>query len=652
MLGHGTAAAARPAAEPGLAKVASALRDAMPLAAAPSIVPGRPSLRQGDAVVEVELRFTALTPALVAEAAARGARIERASLRYARLVAAVPLTTLPALATLPGLTAIHPLYGGQTSAGSVQTQVDETMAVAPTRGAFDVDGTGVRIGLLSNSISNRHGGSLIGEGCQRILTGSAPQNSGDLPPEVVVIDPGTGGNDEGAGMAEIVHDLAPGAALLFASAFPDEATFAENITALRACGADIIADDVLFFAEPMFQDGIIAQSASAAVADGALFFSAATNAGDAGIDQFYRDSDARDEEAEPPTGVDLHDFGSGVGYTAVTLPAGCDMRFILQWSEPFSGTLGAGAASDLDLYVYSAPPPGRPLASSTNTQGCAAGDDPSGDPLEIAVVRGGVTPRTLYLAIDHLCGDENVRLRLVALSGACILGRNPIELERPPFGSAAIYGHPAADGVLATAAVDQRELASGGAFQGDPTRIDPQAYSSIGGALPYYFDAAGAPLAGAPVLRVKPELTAADGGDTAFFGLDSDDNGFPNFHGTSAAAPAAAAIAALLRQAAPSRSNAAIVAALRDSARDVGPTGDDPRAGDGLVDPQAALTALLAVGVGDCNADGQVGIDELVLGVRIALGDSPPATCPAIDDDGNGTVTIDELIGAVSAALS
>jgi len=80
-------------------------------------------------------------------------------------------------------------------------------------------------------------------------------------------------------MMEIIYDMAPGASLFFATADVSEAGFAQNILNLRAAGCDIIVDDVFYFDEPVFQDGIVAQSVASVTADGALYFSSAGNEG-------------------------------------------------------------------------------------------------------------------------------------------------------------------------------------------------------------------------------------------------------------------------------------------------------------------------------------------------------------------------------------
>lgn len=74
--------------------------------------------------------------------------------------------------------------------------------------------------------------------------------------------------------------------------------------------------------------------------------------------------------------------------------------------------------------------------------------------------------------------------------------------------------------------------------------------------------------------------------------------------------------------------------------------------------PAIALTVLTARPgaaqsecVGDCNGDGQVTIDELVVGVRLALGDIDTPLCDALDSNDSGTVEINELIMGVTNAL-
>jgi hypothetical protein len=86
-----------------------------------------------------------------------------------------------------------------------------------------------------------------------------------------------------------------------------------------------------------------------------------------------------------------------------------------------------------------------------------------------------------------------------------------------------------------------------------------------------------------------------------------------------------------------------------------------------LTQPRAARRALAALTlavatlgataparaqcVGDCNGDLMVAINELIIGVNIALGSQPASACPSFDVNGDGEVTINELITAVNNAL-
>ena len=77
----------------------------------------------------------------------------------------------------------------------------------------------------------------------------------------------------------------PGAGLAFYTAENSEADFANGIGKLAApvasggAGAKIIVDDVGYFDEPFFQDGLVAQAIDAVVAQGVAYFSAAGNNG-------------------------------------------------------------------------------------------------------------------------------------------------------------------------------------------------------------------------------------------------------------------------------------------------------------------------------------------------------------------------------------
>ena len=144
-----------------------------------------------------------------------------------------------------------------TSEGDVAHQADVA------RLTYGVDGAGIGIGVLSDGADSN----------------SDVQVSGDLPDRMTVLPGQAGSGDEGTAMLEIVHDLAPGSELYFATGTSGQAQFAANIEALCEAGADIIVDDVFYFREAAFQDGIVAQGVNAAVAAGCVVFSSAGNAG-------------------------------------------------------------------------------------------------------------------------------------------------------------------------------------------------------------------------------------------------------------------------------------------------------------------------------------------------------------------------------------
>jgi hypothetical protein len=69
----------------------------------------------------------------------------------------------------------------------------------------------------------------------------------------------------------------------------------------------------------------------------------------------------------------------------------------------------------------------------------------------------------------------------------------------------------------------------------------------------------------------------------------------------------------------------------------------------------APVTVIIPEGtngcVGDCNGDGVVQVNEVIIGVNIALERAQLSTCPSFDVNGNGRVEVNELITAVNNLL-
>ena len=98
-------------------------------------------------------------------------------------------------------------------------------------------------------------------------------------------------------MVEIAYKMAPKARLAFATANTGEVEFANNIRALagipgftydpaiqQGFKADAISDDVGYFDEPFYEDGVINAGVDDAAAAGVAYFSSAAN--DIGINGY------------------------------------------------------------------------------------------------------------------------------------------------------------------------------------------------------------------------------------------------------------------------------------------------------------------------------------------------------------------------------
>ena len=565
-----------------------------------------------------EVTVNAWGPNTEAQFAIKGVNILHASETYKRLtLELVDPNAVYEIAKLPGVVQIDPSYGYATFAGSVTAQSYVAMNVDRAINRYGVTGVGQKVGLLSDSFAAtsgvRDGDTTPAEGQAGILRNARNQDSGDLPEEVeILLDiPGVSAlgqaSDEGAGMAELVHDLAPGAAIAFHTAAVSETSFADGITLLRNAGSTIVCDDVIYFAEPMYQDGPVARAARQCVAAGVPYFSAAGNDKNLGLKFNYQDyNPAVDTEGSTMlTTDDYHRWSNGTPFLAVTFLPFNTVTLILQWNQPYNSVSpGNGAQIDLDLVAYRGPSIASGGVGIVNDVQGTTGS-PFGNPLEILQYTNFTnTPQTFYIAINHVRGMQDgipqspgtpLECRLVAFGAAPLI--EGITSDTSQYGGPTIFGHAVADGVMAVGAVPWYDTPRFDTNLGAGPGIDPQDFTSRGGNLTIQFNDSGAY---APRTRFVPDIAATQGDNTTFFGSPLDllgyqgepDN-FPNFFGTSAAAPNAAAIAALMLDMKPDLTPAGIRSIMQNTAIDVvgrrGAVGVDDVTGAGLIDAQRIL---------------------------------------------------------------
>nr|WP_323123474.1 S8 family serine peptidase [Burkholderia alba] len=517
-----------------------------------------------------------------------------------------------------------------TRSGSVQGQGDYAQLSRSLRQALGkqgnkLDGKGITVGILSDSFNcnrqlNQDADYVAKFGHQDtmeddIATGDLPGNG-----RIRILKDASDcsdAEDEGRAMAEIVHDVAPGANIAFYTADEGMADFAQGIETLAlprnqtnmqgvaGGGAQVIVDDVGYFYEPAFQSGIVGAAIDNVVKNrGVAYFSAAGNdaLGSAKTNYVNNSAQFSDQSADP----------NGTGTPGRPLdfdPSGKSKLYIIPIHSVEKFSDAPLWPFNFSLYWD------QPIDNSASSLQLCLGDR-NGKPLKVTY-QGRTFPSCTDASIigqqaivrSRLIGSESAAtLRILLLDGPApqrvrLLTFGSVVLDRFGTADASIYGHALSPNAIAAGAADYLNTPQ---CDSTLTAAKLENFSSHGGGL-MVLDNDGRPF-GRAYFDNKPDLVGPDGASSVFFGSREPDSakGFgvynlscryyhaypQQFFGTSAAAPHLAAVAALLRQAAPQATPAKVYDALRKTAQDMGTPGRDNESGTGFVQADKAYRAV------------------------------------------------------------
>lgn len=552
--------------------------------------------------------------------------------------------------------------------GVTQHRVDQINRFYNSGAADDFEGAGMSIGFISNSYA-ANASAVQTDVANFDLPGAAANPVNTQAVAVLEDDAAPGSDDEGRAMVQIGYKMAPKAKLAFATANFGEVDFANNIRALagipaylypgQTFAADTICDDVGYYDEPFFQDGIIGAGVDDATAFGVSYFSSAAN--DIGINGY--DSDLRwvpngtgmtaaaGNSALAGTNIDLtgvppelyaggfHNFNPDAGQLDVAQTVNIasnasEPPTALQWNEPYDQTtapdlvepplfvdhgtitsaqtsvtftipasLTAGSlyqltsiadpGSNIDSIVTIKDPSGNLVIDHQDTEidEVARFFAPvTGGNYTVTINRYGSTTGsftvTLYATNGFSGPAVKTRISLLAFTtaGAYVPGSSltdntfatnePIQLgytlrsggsqlqyviarANVPTGPNVathvryLLAGNGAGGIGPAEYFSYNTVTTGGHAMAKGTNGTaaysvfrpslPETFTSPGPVRIYYDDSGSGEQFAIPEIRRQPRIAAADGAANTVLG--------PNFYGTSAAAPHAAAVAALVLEA-------------------------------------------------------------------------------------------------------
>jgi hypothetical protein len=506
--------------------------------------------------LQVYIGLEAFDQQSLAQLQGRGAIVEVMAPDHRLIQARIPLDRIERVSQLRFVRFIRlPDYAFSNQQGAVGTEGDAVMRTSTVRQYLGVTGAAIRVGVISDGI---HGLS------QSIA-------SGDLPAQGVIsrsfrADGNINAGAEGTALLEIIYDIAPGAQLFFANISTGlEFIQAVNWLTFEAGGAnprrgtsggiDIIVEDFSFFNVGAYDgSSSVSQALSNAVVQGVAVFASVGNRAQDHYQGLFTDAD----------GDTLHEFDVSLGQPRVnnagetlnvTLQPGETIRIFLQWNDLFGAS-----SNDYDLCVSDpADTASALILCSTATQN---GDD---DPTEFLIItRIAATPGTLGVSIINFQGRAAPRV-----FDLFIIGGTMNEFVVP--------------GSSVPNAGDSRLAISVGAVDWRSAWVT-ESFSSRG------------PTNDG---RLKPELVAPDGVSVTGAG------GFSTpFYGTSASAPHAGAVAAMILSVNPTLPPASLLALMATAAVPLSAPSPNNISGFGRVDAASIFGPTPPV-MGDYDGDGR-----------------------------------------------
>ncbi len=505
--------------------------------------------------------------------AALGAQVEHVDSHAALVQAEVPATRLRDVSALPHVTGIRLPDYAFAQTGSVDTEGDAVLKASDLRSYLpSIDGTGIVVGVISDGVA-----------------GLAESQSSDDLGGVDTTTCNTAGSDptahgaEGTAMLEIVHDIAPGASLMFGNfGFGSGLDFNAAVNCL-AQHADVIVDDVGFYgAGPYDGSSYISANTSAALNGSGRVRGYYTAVGNQAVRHYqgtyvnsgfgiasggdFWDTQQFDTADQPYPTVDGGLVASPVPFNRFRLAPGASALITLVWNDPWSFSV-----NDYDLF----------FGSSSGIFSCSSSPQNGSDPPveSCSVTNGSLRIQNIDIYIANYLGVAAPRVfDLFLLCTGCPVLNNGNVLDFDTPGSSV--------GNQSDAGGSPASVMAVGAVRSDSPN-DIERFSGRG------------PTENA---RTKPDLVAPDdvcvtGHGNFLPSADDCQTTGKRFVGTSAAAPHIAGVAALLLQCTPSLSRVTLRDRLITYSDDLGDFGPDNVFGYGRPNVFAAAVASNTCGL-------------------------------------------------------